>query len=394
MKNKSISFLLGAGFSANQGYPVGETLNNLLLSCKGEDFFFHSMGGLGIVTEGQRPLRTSYDHNFEFCKELIQYFNFSRGHFDYEEFYDFILIEAKQDPEVEKIAQKYYGSYFSSVYDLLYGITNILNQLLGYYLKDRDGLGYYDDQAYVIGDYFDGYTGILRCIKEFSSQFKLHIHTLNHDLLVERFNHTEFFAGKLTDGFEELGSPYYGELRTNGRAYKCRMEHYTGNYDREICLYKLHGSRDYGVYHGSEGAIMTPENYVKTRWGIGFSEFYKEKIVDGKLTYERDFVNYHGDFLTGTTSKIERYKEPLLYKKLFELFKQNLVDSELLIIIGYGAKDSEINKILLENFDFNKKKCFIIDLYPSDKVVQLQKALNAKLIVKDLNEITIKDITA
>lgn len=392
MKNeKSISFLLGAGFSANQGYPVGSTLNNLLLKCTGEEFVFHSMGGLAVVTKGEKSYKTSYDYNFEFCKELFQYFNLKFGHFDYEEFYDFIQGEASKDSGVEEIAKKYIGTHFNSVSDLLFGLKNILNQLLGFYLKDNEGLKYYDDQAYIIGESYYGYTGLLKSIKEFSKNNILNIHTLNHDLFLERLNHTDFFEGQLSDGFQEIGSPYYGELKTQGRSYKCRMEYYTGNYDSNIRLYKLHGSRDYGVYHGSEGAVMTPENYIKTRWGIGFSEFYKEKLINDKLTYERDWVNYHGDFLTGTTSKIERYNEPLLYKKLFELFKQNLTNSGILIIIGYGGKDSEINKMLFENFDLKKKLCFIIDLYPSDKVHELQSKLNAKLIVKNLNDITMDD---
>jgi hypothetical protein len=158
-----------------------------------------------------------------------------------------------------------------------------------------------------------------------------------------------------------------------------------------VRLYKLHGSFDYGVYHGSNGSIMSPENYLKTKWGIGFSNFYKEKIVNNELEYERDWVNYHADFLTGTTSKIERYNEPLLYKKLFELFRKNLSNSEKLVIVGYGAKDSQVNKMILENFDFKVNPVFIVDPFPSEQVKELQSQINAKLIVKDLNDIVMSD---
>ena len=159
----------------------------------------------------------------------------------------------------------------------------------------------------------------------------------------------------------------------------------------KVRLYKLHGSFDYGVYHGSNGAVMSAENYVKTKWGIGFSNFYKEKKVNNALEYERDWINYHADFLTGTTSKIERYNEPLLYKKLFEIFRENLTNSEMLIIVGYGAKDSEVNKMILENFNFKVKPTFIIDPFPSAQVKELQSKINAKLIVKDLNDIEMND---
>ena len=35
---KSISFLLGAGFSAPKGYPIGNQLNEKLLTCSGDNF--------------------------------------------------------------------------------------------------------------------------------------------------------------------------------------------------------------------------------------------------------------------------------------------------------------------------------------------------------------------
>lgn len=46
----------------------------------------------------------------------------------------------------------------------------------------------------------------------------------------------------MCDGFEELGSPFYGELL---RTYKCRLSRYTGKYTKKIRLYKLHASKDY-----------------------------------------------------------------------------------------------------------------------------------------------------
>ena len=63
----------------------------------------------------------------------------------------------------------------------------------------------------------------------------------------------------------------------------------------------------------------------------------------------------------------------------------------MLIIVGYGAKDSEVNKMILENFNFKIKPTFIIDPFPSDQVKVLQAKINAKLIVKDLNDIEMKD---
>ena len=88
---ESISLLLGAGFSAPMGYPIGDTLNELLLNCTSDEFSFHSSGVLTVRTDGKKPdfdYKTIYDIEFDFCKALIKYYNETRGHFDYEEFYE------------------------------------------------------------------------------------------------------------------------------------------------------------------------------------------------------------------------------------------------------------------------------------------------------------------
>ena len=99
------------------------------------------------------------------------------------------------------------------------------------------------------------------------------------------------------------------------------------------------------------------------------------------------------DFLTGTTSKIKRYKEPLLYKKLFQYFQTNLKEAEKLIIIGYGAKDKEINRMLVEHFDHQKKPSFIVDPHAGDSVKDLQKNLGATLITTSLEDLSIEEFS-
>jgi hypothetical protein len=125
-------------------------------------------------------------------------------------------------------------------------------------------------------------------------------------------------------------------------------------------------------------------------------DFYKKMKRKRKvLEYENCFVNYHPDFLTGTTSKISRYEEPLLYKKLFELFKKNLNKAEMLIIIGYGCKDSEINRYILEEFGTNKP-CFVIDPFAKtgDKVYDFiaKMEANVSLIAKQFENLSMTDI--
>lgn len=392
--DKSISILLGAGFSAPMGYPIGNRLNDLLLNCTGDEFAFHTSGQL-VQENGKKPdfgYPTSYDISFEFCKKLIQHFKSKRTYFDYEEFYDYMLDEAYKESEVESVAKPFLDE-FNDTHQLISSLKTIYNQLVSYYVRDRNGKIWYDDEPFLCGPIFPGYTGILNYLKSLEERFEnINFHTLNHDMFFESLEHSDWFTNKLCDGYEELGSEYYGELEANGRSYNCRLARYTGKYSKPFRLYKLHGSFDYGVYYKSQGSIAVPETYIKTRHGIGFGELLKEvKDEKDELKYELCWINYHADFLTGTTSKIERYKEPLIYKRLFEIFRNNLKESKELLIIGYGGKDSEINKMIIENFDFKSLRSYIIDPYPGDKVKKLKEKLGAKLIEKQLQNISNKD---
>jgi hypothetical protein len=259
-------------------------------------------------------------------------------------------------------------------------------------LKDGNGETYYESSPHVSGS-FMGYTGILNCLKKLGEIGFVNIHSLNHDLFFERLNATEWLNGELCDGFEELGSPYYGKLQVEGRVYKVRLSRFIDKYNKKFRLYKLHGSRDYGVYSTTQKEIMIPEAYIKKRYGVKWIDIYKEmENTDGGLQYEQCWLNYHADFLTGTTSKILRYKERLFYRSLFEKFEQNLLQSERLVIVGYGCKDQEINRIIAEFFDFKNKPSFIIDPKPGTKVVQLAKLMNANIINKPLEYLEPSDI--
>lgn len=67
-------------------------------------------------------------------------------------------------------------------------------------------------------------------MENWGSQGIVDVHTLNHDLFLERLNITDWLQGNLCDGFEEMGSPYYGKLRTDDDSYMVRLARYTGFY--------------------------------------------------------------------------------------------------------------------------------------------------------------------
>lgn len=380
---KTISILLGAGFSAPKGFPIGNEMNNGLLNFDDTNVDFSPFGELAISTDGQKPqFQTEGVHNvhqkyFIFCKRLIKEYAKARNDdFDYELFYDFIKSNEAKEKRYRVLCDDLLGE-FESFENYLFNVSHIYNQMAEHLLKDREGKNRYDDEPYKIGN-VEGYNGFLNYLSQLSHQYIINVHTLNHDLLFESFNNTEYINGSISDGFDEYGSEYYGELIHDNRTYHCRLERYTNRYNTAIRLFKLHGSLDYVPFYREIGnGFMIPDKYVKIKWGMGTGDIMKSR--KSKIGYDISPFEYHADFLTGTTSKIQRYNEPLLFRKLFKRFKKNLRQAEKLIIIGYGCKDEGINEIIKEYFDYRNKPSFIVDKYAGDMVVEFGKDINATL---------------
>jgi hypothetical protein len=394
-RDKSVAFLLGAGFSKPKGYPIGNCLNNKLLKCQVSTSEFSSSGEL-IDIKANRTQRTIYDCYFDFCIDTIQYYNNTNryGTFDYEEFYDYLKEKANNDVVLKQLFDNsnYIKNSVENFEHYLSQMDIIYNQLVDFFLKDKDGNSWYENEPFHCKPKFDGYTGFLNCMEQLlEKRYTINVHTLNHDLFFERLNNTEWINGTLYDGFEETDSPFHGKLPDGT---KCKLARYTGNYNSKLRLYKLHGSKDYYVYYtNNNNTHITPDNYIKSKSGICTTEFYKEiEDNNGNITYENCFNNYHPDFLTGKESKIERYKEPLLYQNLFKQFKKNLYDAEKLIIIGYGCGDKKINEYIIDEFG-KKKPCYFVDPCAKEGVIDLIDKIgnNAHLIQNQINDLQLSD---
>ena len=391
---RSVSILLGAGFSAPMGYPIGNDMNNGLLNFDESSLDFAPCGTLVSSTDGTKPkfqkdgVLNNHQKYFIFCKRLIK--EYTEAHddmFDYEQFYDFIKTEEAKQERYQRLCDDLFDDC-ESYEHYLSNVSHIYNQMAAHLLKDKTGKSWYDDEPFKV-NFYDGYNGFLTYLSELTREFTVNVHTLNHDLLFESFNNTGFINGDISDGFDEYGSEYYGKLTTKDRTYHCRLERYKGRYNTPIRLYKLHGSLDYvPFYRQNEYGWMIPENYVKIKWGIGAGDIMKSR--KSKIGYDISPFEYHADFLTGTTSKIKRYNEPLLFRKLFKKFRKNLRDADKLIIIGYGCKDEGINEMIKENFDYRNKPSFIIDAYAKDgsQVDLFKKKLQAKLLRVQINDIS------
>ena len=393
-ERKSISILLGAGFSAPKGYPIGNGMNENLLNFDHKNVFFSPSGNLSICTNGYE---TEYPKNniwnihqkyFMFCKRLIKEYAIAHdNNFDYEQFYDFIKSDEIKEKRYQVLCDDLLDKY-GSFEDYLFNLPHIYNQMTEYLLKDRNGKNRYDDEPFKINN-VEGYNGFLHYLSQLSHKYIINVHTLNHDLLFESFNNTGYINSNISDGFDEFGSEYYGKLMHDNRIYHCRLERFTGRYNTSIRLFKLHGSLDYvPFYKKTDNGLMIPDKYIKIKWGIGAGDIMKSR--KHKNGYDESPFVYHADFLTGTTSKIQRYNEPLLFKKLFKRFNKNLRDAEQLIIIGYGCKDKGINEIIKENFDYQHKPAFIIDKYAGNQVVEFGKEINAVIHMTDPNSINSK----
>jgi SIR2-like domain len=204
-----------------------------------------------------------------------------------------------------------------------------------------------------------------------------YFHTLNHDLFLESLldDETAHTSIGYSDGFSEEGTPYFGridfgyEFPPRFRQYPpyahVRIPRYTGNYEGEVQLFKLHGSKNYwsfGVDPTGTGAYEP--GIVKMQPWISSNDLYREVEADGKIFTKRDFSNYFPLFLSGTTAKIEQYDDPVLFSKLLQKFSQNLAESDILVIIGYGFRDNGINARIESFLRDSSKKTIIISPYP------------------------------
>jgi hypothetical protein len=388
---QEISLLLGAGFSVNQGYPTASQINKKLLELEHDDFYVHTSGIVILKEKNAKDpcWYSDYARDKIFVIQLIKFFS-KRNEFNYEEFYDFynsIYRGEIKNEEFNELCNTFRKSYHSQTNDinLLSHTNNIFNQLISHFLVDANGKKFYDPIHYCKPMY-PGYTGFLYCLEKWGDDGITHIHTLNHDIFFEIFRHSDWIQGKLSDGFEELGSSYYGKLYDR---YKVRLPFFTDKYIEKFRLYKLHGSIDQFPFHIHSKGI---DAYIKIKLGVGTTELYKEiQDENGSLTYINDWINYHPDFLSGTTSKILRYREPFYYEKVFNHFEINLLNSNKLIAIGYGCGDTEINNLIEKNFDFKNKRLFVVDPYPTEKTIYFLDKFQGTLITKTPDNISFDD---
>jgi len=228
----------------------------------------------------------------------------------------------------------------------------------------------------------------MELLEYLGEEYKVHIHTLNHDLLMEKYFHYESIAGKTSDGFDDFASPYYGQISNNDITQRIRLKRFVNRYDGIFNLYKLHGSVDNYIFNTNNKV------YDMIKWEYGLLErgIVKEITTHlGKHIYFDGYVDVVPEFLSGTTEKIKHYERKVYYLKIFDHFKKNLNRTMYLIVIGYGFADTKINAYLLDYFLRNSDKTMVV-INKSRPVNELLEKKNVKFFQIGVEDIPIEAV--
>lgn len=376
VNNPPISFLVGSGFSQPAGYPLATHINARFVEIRESDFSVNTNGDAWFHNGNPNP-NDWFMRKEErlFVERILSYYSTSiatPSSFHYETFYDWykeLIEEEIIDENILHITQELDRDYDNM---LLY-FDIIFNQLIaGLLHKNYCDIHHSKGPAATHAQFLD-------LIQHLGQKYILHFHSLNHDLFFECLSHSDAMQNNLADGFSELDSPYYGKLEVpqegaSGKgtsSYTVRLPKFADNFDANFNLYKLHGSVDHYVIGPAERAT------VKVKWGVDNHGILTEVNTGGSSKYERNSGGYYPSFLSGTTYKTRHYNSTQYFESIINHFKHNLSQSLILIVIGYGFKDSEINRIIKDYFlTKSHSRLLIVDTRMPEIPPEFQRSSN------------------
>ncbi len=374
-----ISFLIGSGFSIKAGHPSTGFLNQRLGSLKENEIFIHTdMTAHFWERNGDKPSPRLQIQEELFIEKFINFYCNSvidGGDFDYERFFDYYHSQYRNNTYIESLSNfleefRNEYSYKKDNRNMLGHFNTFFNQLLKWLLYIKE----YDEHTLA------AYNRFKELVYHLSSQNTLHFHTLNHDLLLENLG---LYNGRIADGFDDLGSPYYGNLNDN---YNIRLRRFTNKYDSSFRLYKLHGSIDMYNYHDK---VNKQTDVIKTVNGIDLTNIFKEIGSGETLEYQHDFFDLIPKVLSGTTEKILTY-DNFYFKDVINHLYANLNSSQKLFIIGYGFGDTKINEILKNEFiDKGNRVVIISPSTPTNQfyhdIISLENVKHKHFKIEDMD---------
>lgn len=396
-----ILLLLAAGFSYNQGYPLGSNINDEIRKLEKNEYQFDDEERLKRVLQDPKSKKDLSDANitlqkvYNYLVDVIKHYTSSLqsiDDFSYEDLYDGIDYSYDVNRKFDIMSEEYRKLSIPFVDDFLtheqivYRLPIVLNQIISHIIEKSQDSSLCDDVSRDIG-YYDMYSNFLQYLQNKSESNIIDVFTLNHDTFFDSFKNINGLGDKICDGFDDYGSEYYGHVQMDGTDYRCRLERYTGRYSKPIRLYKIHGSLNYYQYFKEKRTnsvpLAIPQSFIKLKRGV--TPLSVQKGRRSKMRYNNSLTPIsHAAFLSGMEIKKKKYKSPFYYEKILKHFKNRISVADTIIIVGYSGNDVEINNYLSKYK--STKNVYIIDVKPGESVYLLRGLINAKLLVGDLNE--------
>ncbi len=394
-KMDTVSFLIGSGFSKADGLPLVGEINERMRRINEDEIIIHSEGTAFFLNGQTNENEWSRKAERLFVQEFLKFYSNEvidgEGNFHYEDFYDYYseYLRTEDNEYIDEFCETFRNENdneynpIADNYNLVSQFHNTFNQLLSNFLQRAK---YYENVSHLNYFKYDDFIGFLNHLIE-KNQVK--VHTLNHDLLFERVASVPPLWQEFSDGYEELGSPYYSEVNVNqtiNKRYRVRLKYFQNRFDKKICLYKLHGSID--TYQFNIADQHRDLTRVKSDYGVE-PRFVKEvQDETGRFSYIKGWQNNYPDFLSGTSTKVLSYGNEY-YELLFKHFAENLKKSKLLIVIGYGFGDSGINDYLKKYFlDRGGKMVVIIPKKPDTELINYP---NTVILEKKMEQVSLQE---
>lgn len=396
---KHFSFLLGAGFSKPADYPLASEINNRFNNLTHKNFFIHTSQAAHFVSENYEQRWQIEEYQYMFVEEFIRFYYGLVSNFHYEDFVDYYM-DLYRRKNLSEDEQEFFND-FCSRYNyppehnqLIYNFHKTFSQLVSEVISIK-----YPESPSMLGPIYNknDHAEFLYLLEYLGNLFKVHIHSLNHDLLFERYFRFSVLAGNYSDGFDDAYSPYFAQVpnyycgddsKRKSYTRKIRLRRYKGKFDKTFNYYKLHGSVDNFIASIHNGKF----DVIKSEYGMINGSVTKEiSTFNGEYKNEVVILDVKSEILSGTTEKLRQYSDTIYFKDIHNKFIYNLRNSDKLVVIGYGFKDSGINNYLKKYFLSNDKKIMlVIDVTkPQSDILALS---NVKYIEKSVIDLDIEEV--
>ena len=360
-KSKTYMFFIGAGFSVPAGLPTASKLNAKILDADKLPITFHTDGKLYVGSDGKKPnfgIQSSLEIAYQIGIKFIHHYYNKCCEFDYEKFYEYLfdIFNRSWHKEQDNDLQELYCFLHNDtgypdglvLHRRIDEIMQIYPKLVHYLLNDRT--------QSTLSKYSKFFEYIKVLIKQGN---KVEVYSLNHDKIFEELIVKYGLVECFCDGFSIVDTPFYEGKRP--------LERFCNQYDKSICLHKLHGSTSYYAFFvENKPNHLHVENLIKSNNSI--DEYNLSYKNNNNNTRTRSMLGIEAEYLTGITSKAKRYEAPIYYKPQFENFERDLMKTDEVYVIGYGFKDEKVNDIIKRNIN-KDAKCVVIDPFINDLAV-------------------------